>query len=81
MAKKTYTIGEDSRRLLDTLDTFTGFCGELLDALVQIYGEEQGHELYQGHTKDLEAVESIIMDYLRIQFTQEMATDKTSITI
>lgn len=82
MAKKTYTIGEDSRRLLDTLDTYQAFCSELLDTLVQIYGEEHAHELYQEHTKDLEAVERIIMDYLRIQFTtQGMGTGKTDITI
>lgn len=79
--KKPYTIGEDSRRLLDTLDAYQAFIGEFLDALVQIYGEESGHKFYDEHRDTLDAVERIIMDYLRIQFTQEMATGKTEITI
>lgn len=81
MAKKTYTIGEDSRRLLDALDAFQVFNGELLDALVHIYGEDSGHKFYQEHRDDLDKVERIVMEYLRIQFTQEMATGKAEITI
>ena len=81
MAKKTYTIGDDSRTLLDVLDTYQEFNGQLLDALVQIYGEEQGHAFYNEHLPKLEAVSGIVMDYLRIQFTQEMGTGKTEITI
>lgn len=80
--KKTYTIGEDSRRLLDALDTYQVFVGEFLDALVQIYGEESGNKFYQEHRDTLDAVERIIMEYLRIQFTtQGMGTGKTEITI
>lgn len=82
MAKKTYVIGEDSRKLLDALDAYQVFVGELLDALVQIYGEEQGHKFYQEHRDTLDEVERIVMDYLRIQFTtQGMGTGKTTITI
>lgn len=81
MAKKTYTIGEDSRTLLDTLGKYQEFCNDFLDALTQIYGEEQANKFYQEHRDDLDQVERIIMDYLRIQFTQAMGTGKTEITI
>lgn len=78
---KQYTVGEDSRRFLYALDTFQQFENALLDALQQVYGEEQGERLYLSHNEQFEGVERIVMDYLRIQFTQGMGANAEQVTI
>lgn len=79
--KKNYTVGEDSRRFLDALNAFQVFKCAFLDALVNVYGEQQGDEMYQSHNELLENVEREIMDYLRVLFTQSMVGDAVEITI
>lgn len=82
MAKKTYTISEDSGRLLDALDAYQAFIGEFINALVEIYGDGNAQDLYLKDLATFEAVEDVIMRYLRIQFTtQGMGTGKTEVTI
>ena len=79
--KKTYVIGESSERLLKVLDLYKLFQDKLLEALELMYGEKQGSELYMEHDKELEDIERIVMEYLRINFTQEMGTGKEVVII
>lgn len=78
---KRYNVGEESRRFLYALDTFERFESVFFDALCKQYGEEAGERFYHEHDEQLEAVERIIMEYLRIQFTQGMGTDAVEVTI
>ena len=66
MKSKQYTIGDNTRRFLDALDTFQEFKNDLLDALTATYGEERGEQLEQ--------VDRIVMDYLRPLFVMGMGT-------
>ena len=79
--KKQYTVGEQSRRYLVALDTFNLFKNDLFDALTETYGEEQGNEFYNRHVDEFEAVERIVMDYLRVSFAEQMGTDAEHVTI
>lgn len=81
MKTKQYTVGENSRQFLNALDTFQQFENDLLDALQNQYGEEQGEQLYLSHLQQFEDVERIVMDYLRIQFTLLMGTDAEQVTL
>lgn len=81
MANKQYTVGEQSRQFLNALDTFQKFENDFLDALQAQYGEEQGEKLYLGHLQQFEDVERVVMDYLRIQFTQGMGGDASTVEI
>lgn len=81
MKTKQYTVGENSRQFLNALDTFQQFENDLLDALQNQYGEEQGEQLYLSHLQQFEDVERIVMDYLRIQFTVLMGTDAEQVTL
>lgn len=81
MKTKQYTVGENSRQFLNALDTFQQFENDFLDALIFQYGEEQGDKMYNSHLQQLEDVERIVMDYLRIQFTIQMGTDAEQVTI
>ena len=79
--KTNYTVGEYSRRYLDALNSFQGFKSTFYDALVAAYGEKTGDEMYHEHDTVLDAVERVVLDYMRYQFTLEMGTGKTEITI
>lgn len=81
MKTKQYTVGECSRLLFDALDTFQEFKNDLLTALQHTYGEEQGDRLFDTHFDQFEAVERIVTDYLRQQFTIQMGTDAVAVTI
>lgn len=81
MKTKQYTVGENSRQFLNALDTFQRFENDLLDALQNQYGEDQGEQFYLSHLQKFEDVERIVMDYLRIQFTEGMGTDAEQVTI
>ena len=72
--KKQYTVGDNSRRFLDALDTFQVFKNDLLHALTATYGEERGEQFYNAHGEQLEQVERIVMDYLRPLFAMGMGT-------
>ena len=52
-----------------------------MDALKFQYGEEQGEKFYLSHAEQLDAVERVVMEYLRIQFTMQMGTDAEQVTI
>lgn len=78
---KRYTVGEESRRFLNALDTLQRFESDFFDALCKQYGDEAGERFYHTHDEQLEAVERIVMEYLRIQFTQGMGTDTVEVTI
>lgn len=78
---KTYTVGEYSRRFLDALDAFEEFRNHFLDALTYAYGEEQGEKFALSHNEQFEDVQRTVMDYLRVQFTMEMATGNPNVTI
>ena len=81
MQNKTYTIGDATRRYLDALDAFAKFTNTFYDALTDEYGEKAGDEMYQTHVAQFEDVERTVMDYMRVQLTQEMGGDRTEITI
>ena len=81
MKTKQYTVGENSRQFLNALDTFQQFENDFLDALQAQYGEEQGEKFYFQHLQQFEDVERVVMDYLRIQFTQQMGTDAPAVEI
>ena len=81
MATKQYTVGESSRRFLDALDAFQVFETKFYDALTDEYGEKQGDELYQQDREKFDAAERVIMEYLRILFTQSMGTGADHIEI
>lgn len=76
---KQYEIGAESRLFLDALDAFQTFKNQLLFALTETYGEKQGDELWQDHQDRFDAVERDVMDYLRIQFTQQMGAPSTDV--
>lgn len=78
---KQYTIGEDSRHFLDALDAFAAFENKFIDALTHVYGDQQADGMFEEHRETFEAVELVIMDYLRIQFTQGMGGGSDAITI
>lgn len=78
---KQYTVGEDSRRFLYALDTFQQFKNTFLDALQNLYGEEQGEHLYLEHAPQFEDVERTVMEYLRVTFTQWLGGDDAQVTI
>lgn len=52
-----------------------------MDALTEEYGEKQGINFYHEHNEQLESIERIIMEYLRIRFSWEIGTDKAEITL
>ena len=79
--KRQYTIGEQSRLFLDALDTFQRFENALLDALTATYGEERGNRFFNDSHEQREAVERVVMDYLRVSFTMQMGTDAEQVTI
>ena len=81
MANKQYTVGEESRKFLNALDTFARFENDFMDALQNQYGEEQGEKIYLQHLPQFEDVERTVMDYLRIQFTQGMGGDAATVEI
>jgi hypothetical protein len=81
MRTKQYTVGEQSRKFLNALDTFAHFENDLMDALQSQYGEEQGEKMYLQHLPQFEDVERTVMEYLRIQFTQGMGGDAATIEI
>lgn len=78
---KQYEIGDDSRQFLNALDAFQMFENVFMDALQNLYGEEQGEQLYLSHVPQFEDVERTVMDYLRILFTQQMGTADERVTI
>ena len=78
---KQDTVGEQSRRFLVALDTFQLFENDLLDALTETYGEERANAFYNSHADEFEAVERIVMDYLRVSFTMQMGADAEHVTI
>jgi len=79
--EKQYTIGEQSRKFLNALDTFQRFENDFLDALQAQYGEEQGEQFYLKHVEQFEDVERTVMEYLRIQFTILMGTDAETVAL
>ena len=79
--KKQYTISDESRLFLNALDTFQRFENDLLTALQNLYGEEQGEKFYFSHVEQFEGVERIVMDYLRVQFTMQMGGDAVQVEI
>ena len=79
--KKQYTIGEQSRRFLDALDAFQRFENVLLDALTATYGEDRGNSFFDESHEQREAVERVVMDYLRVSFSERMGTDAEQVTI
>ena len=81
MNKKQYTISEESKGFLNALNTFQLFKDELLAALQLQYGEAQGEQFFLSHSAQFEDVERAVMDYLRIQFIQQMGTTAERITI
>lgn len=78
---KVYTIGEYSQKFLDALDTLQAAESKFFEALTDTYGEKSADEFYQAHVEQWDAVERVIMDFLRILFTQEMGTDAPRVTI
>ena len=78
---KQYTIGEYSQKFLDALDTLQLAERKFFEALTATYGEETADRYYQEHVDQFEAVERVIMEYLRILFTASMGTAKTQIEI
>ena len=81
MKTKQYTIGEQSQKFLNALDTFQRFENDFLNALQFQYGEEQGEQYYLQHVQQFEDVERTVMDYLRIQFTIQMGTDAETVAL
>jgi len=79
--KKQFNVGEQSRRFLVALDTYNLFKNDLYDALTETYGEEQGNKFFNEHGEQLETVERIVMDYLRVSFTMQMGTDAETVEI
>ena len=79
--KRQYTVGENSRRFLNALDTFQEFENDFLDALQHQYGEEQGEKMYLEHLQQFEDVERVIMEYLRIQFTTTLGGDTEQVML
>ena len=79
--RKQYVIGESSERLLNALEVFSLFQVRLLEALEFMYGELKGGELFAESTPKLEDIERIVMEYLRVNFTSEMGTEKDIVTL
>lgn len=81
MRNKVYTIGEDTRRFLDLLDTYTAFKEQYLLTLIMEYGEKSGEEMFCNLYDTFEPVEDAIFKDLRNLMVCEMGTGKTEITI
>ena len=78
---KKFFIGEESERFLDALELFTLFRDKLLEALVFMYGEEQGTERYMKNDQKLEDIDRIVMEYLHFNFIAEMGTGRKTVII
>lgn len=80
---KNYTIGEESRRFLDAFGSFQDFRNLYFDALCYLYGDDHGAFLYNEDGDKLDAVERSIMDYIRVCFAENMASnqDRQTVTI
>ena len=79
--EKKYIIGEESKRLLNALEKFQEFQNTLTDALISMYGEDGGAQFFNEHKKDLDNVERIVMEYLRINFTTNMGFGNDTIEL
>lgn len=76
-----YIVGEDSRRYLDALNVFQEFKNAFMYALTEMYGEEQGEQMYLSHNEQYEAIENTIWDYMRVPFTMKMGADLSQVEI
>lgn len=81
MKERNFTVGEISARFLNALSDFQEVKDELLFALCAMYGDDDGEKFYNSHAETLDAVERIIMEYLRVQFSYGMACNLTNIEL
>jgi len=71
---RQYTVGDNSRRLLDAFFAFQDFKDKYLDALIEIYGEEQGNKLFNESWDEFNYCDNIVWEYLKVQFQQSNVT-------
>lgn len=79
--KKNYVIGESSALFLKTLEKCEELQSGFIDALELMYGEEEGNKRFNEHHHQLEEIERVIMEYLRINFISEMNGKNETITL
>lgn len=79
--KRKYIIGEESALLLKALEKCEEFQSSFIDALVLMYGDEDGNKRFNEHHHQFEEVERTIMEYLRINFISEMTGKNETITL
>lgn len=77
----TYFVSDETRRFLDALNVFQEFENAFLYALTEVYGEQQGEQMYLAHVEQYEAMEDTVWDYMRATITQQMGADKNEVTI
>lgn len=79
--KRKYIIGEESALLLKALEKCEEFQSSFIDALILMYGDEDGNKRFNEHHHQFEEVERTIMEYLRINFISEMTGKNETITL
>lgn len=79
---RQYTVGGNTRRLLDAYFAFQDFKNKYLDALCEIYGEEQGDKLFNESWDEFNYCDNIVWEYLKVQFNQNrIEPDTVEVTI
>ena len=79
--EKKYIIGKESALLLKALEKCEEFQSSFIDALILMYGDEDGNKRFNEHHHQFEEVERTIMEYLRINFISEMTGKNETITL
>lgn len=64
-ATKQYVLGDNSRLLVESLDTFINFENTFECALMDLYGADDAQERMEAITPTFDAVRRIIMDNLQ----------------
>ena len=64
-ATKQYVLGDNSRLLVESLDTFINFENTFECALMDLYGDDDAQKRMEAITPTFDAVRRIIMDNLQ----------------
>jgi len=71
--KTNFTVSENTAELLNALKSFQVFKENYLDALMAVYGDAMGDELYSDEADVLDAVENAIGKHLMYSITGAMS--------